>query len=278
MELNKGISPKFVTCSCLGLLLSALPGVAFSQAAFFDPEEGVNIAAIGVAGVPDYIGSDDQEAVPAIIARYYFSSGKRYVQLLGPQLSLNLLNHDVFQLGPQILYRKKRDDDVEDDVVKRMRTIDSTTEGGIFAAAVWRLEGDNRHRFSVRADWQTSNKGGEGTFTVNYYRPLSQKIVMNVGGGLGFSNDKWARTYFGVEDTDVALFPSLGGQPYQPKGGLNDYRVNFGVIAHLKPQWHLFAGARYLRLRSDVADSPIVSERGDKNQWVYGAAIGYAWQ
>lgn len=276
MQVSQEKLAKLVASSGCVLLLSALPGVAFSQSAF-DPEEGVNVFALGVASAPDYIGSDDTKAVPAIVARAYFS-GKRYVQLLGPQLSLNLINDDVFQFGPQVLFRAKRDSDVDDEVVKQMRTVDENVEGGIFAAAVWKINGDNRHRFGIRADWQGSSDGEEGTITMNYFRPLSSTIVLNLGGGIGFSNDKWARNYFGVSGTDVNLFPSLGGNAYVPKGGVNDYRANIGIIAHLQPQWHLFTGVRYQKLRGDVSDSPIVSERGDKNQWIYGVALGYAWQ
>jgi outer membrane scaffolding protein for murein synthesis (MipA/OmpV family) len=127
---------------------------------------------------------------------------------------------------------------------------------------------------------QTGSNGANGTLTVSYFQPLSPTIVMNVGGGLGFSDSEWADTYFGVTGSDVALFPGLGGNSFEPdqSGGLNDYRINFGVIAQLKNQWHLIAGARYQRLLGDIGDSPIVSEQGDKNQWIYGAAVGYVWQ
>jgi MipA family protein len=279
MQMNRESMSKLAVLGGVALLMSALPGVAFSQTAIVEPEEGVNIGALGVASAPDYMGSDDNEAVPAILARYYFS-GRRYVQLLGPQLSLNVLDDEVWQFGPQVVFRRGRDHDVEDEIVSQMREIDDEVEGGVFAAASWRLSEDRRHRFNVRGDVQASSNGTQGTLTVSYFRPLSPTIVMNVGGGLGFSDSEWANTYFGVTGSDVALFPSLGGNSYEPdqSAGLNDYRISFGVIAQLKNQWHLIAGARYQRLLGDIADSPIVSEQGDKNQWIVGAAVGYAWQ
>jgi outer membrane protein len=258
-------------------LMAALPGIAYPQVAFFDPQEGVNTVFLGVGSAPDYMGSADNQAAIAPLGRYYFS-GKRYVQLLGPQISLNLANDEVWQFGPQVLFRFKRDSDVDDPVVARMRPIDSEVEGGVFVAASWKLGSDPRHRFGVRADIQAGSNGTEGTLTANYYHPVSRGVVLNLGGGMGFSNDKWARTYYGVNGTDVALFPSLGGNEYNAQGGVNDFRVNFGAIVHLSPQWHLALGARYLRLRGDAVDSPIVSQRGDRDQWIYGAGIGYVWQ
>ena len=38
------------------------------------------------------------------------------------------------------------------------------------------------------------------------------------------------------------------------------------------------AGFRYAQLQGDAADSPIVTQQGNKDQFIFGAAIGYAWQ
>lgn len=262
--------------SCVALF-AVLPGAAFSQVAFFDPQEGLNIVALGVGSAPDYIGSADNEAALGPMARYYFSD-KRYIQLLGPQLSLNLLNDEVWQFGPQLLWRFERGSDVDDPVVKRMRQIDSAVEAGVFVAATWKIGADPRERFGIRADIQAGENGYEGTLTANYFLPVAKTVVLNFGGGMGFTNDKWARTYYGVEGSDVALFPSLGGREYKPDGGVNDYRVNVSALMHLSPNWHLGVGARYQRLQGDAADSPIVEERGSQDQLIYGAAIGYVWQ
>lgn len=274
IALHSNLSASLVVAS---LTMATLPGSATAQVAFFDPQEGVNMVSLGVGRAPDYMGSDDYEAAVAPIGRYYFSD-KRYVQVLGPQISLNLLNHDVFQFGPQLLFRFKRDSDVEDPVVSRMQEVDSAVEGGVFAAATWKLSSDPRHRVGVRADLQGGSNGSEGTLTANYFHPVTQATVLYVGGGIGFSNDKWARTYYGVKASDAYLFPSLNGNAYKPDGGLNDYRANFGAIVHLSPNWHLAGGARYQRLRGDAGDSPIVDERGSRNQWIYGVSVGYVWQ
>jgi outer membrane protein len=46
----------------------------------------------------------------------------------------------------------------------------------------------------------------------------------------------------------------------------------------LGPRWFAGAGAFYQRLTGDAADSPIVTQRGDRNQWTVGGGIGYAWR
>ena len=259
--------------------MAALPGIAHAQAGLFQPQEGINSIFLGVGGVPDFMGSDNYEAVPAIAGRLYFGQNRhRYLQLLGPQLSLNLTDSQEWQLGPQLLYRGKRDSDVEDSVVKRMREVDSELELGLFVARSWRLSpNDFRHRFVLRGDY-ASGKGQFGTVTANYWQPLSQRFLLNVGGGLAYGSSKWTDNYFGIHGSDIALYPSLGGQSYKADGGLYDFRLNTGVIYHVTPNWHVGAGIRYSRLQNDAADSPIVTQHGDRNQYIFGGAVGYAWQ
>jgi outer membrane scaffolding protein for murein synthesis (MipA/OmpV family) len=37
------------------------------------------------------------------------------------------------------------------------------------------------------------------------------------------------------------------------------------------------AGIKYFALMEDAKDSPIVDDRGDSNQWVYGLGVAYSW-
>ena len=167
---------------------------------------------------------------------------------------------------------------MKDPIVSRMQPIGTQAELGVFAAASWRLSEDPRSRFGIRGDVQSGSKGAEGTLTANFFVPVSRAVVLNLGGGFGFANDKWAKTYFGVDGTDLALFPALGGNPYAPQGGFYDVRANLGAIVHLSPTWHLGMGARYQHLSGDFAGSPLVAQQGSRNQWIYGVALGYAWK
>jgi len=255
----------------------ALPGVAFSQVDFFSPQEGVNAIFVGVGSAPDFMGSDKNETVPAVFGRYNFQGTRRYIQLLGPQLSLNLINSESWQFGPQIAYRAKRDSDVDNPVVARMRTVDSETEFGVFVARTWQLSNDPRHRFNLRADLQ-SGEGEFGTVTANFWMPVSNAVVLNFGGGFAYASGKWTNNYFGVNGTDIALFPTLGGRAYNAGSGVYDFRVNAGAVLHMSREWHIGAGVRYQRLQGDAADSPIVTQQGNKDQYIFGAAIGYAWK
>ena len=259
--------------------LAFLPGLASGQG--FELEEGINIVGLGVGQLPDYQGSDDYETAVGPFLRYYFS-GERYVNVLGPQLSLNLLDHEVWQFGPMVVLRFGRDDDVDDPIVKQMDEIDDTVEAGAFVAANYQLSDDPRHRFVVTADLVAdtgdAHEGYIGTVGFKYWLPVHEAVVMHIGAGFAYADENYMQTYYGVNGSDIALFPSLGGSAYNPDGGISDVRATIGAVVHMSKTWHLGLGARYQGLQGDAKDSPVVDERGDSNQWIYGIGLGYAWQ
>lgn len=267
---------KLIAASGLALA-TGMPGAAFAQAGIFDMQEGVNVVFLGVGSAPDFMGSDDNEMVPAIMGRMHFGKTRRFIQLMGPQLSLNLIDSEEWQFGPQLIFRPKRDSDVDSPVVRRMREVDSEVEAGAFIARSWKLSSDPRHKVNVRADLQVG-EGTFGTVTANIFFPASQQLVLNFGGGISYANDKWTNHYFGINGTDIALYPTQGGRPYNAGGGVYDFRLNAGAIYHLSKSWHVGGGLRYAQIQGDAKDSPIVSQQGNRDQWIFGVAVGYAWQ
>lgn len=269
-------------CVVTGMLWFPVLSGAAGAGSFFDTEEGVNVAGLAVGAVPDYQGSEDYQVGIAPWGRYYFS-GKRYVNVLGPQLALNLVDDEVWQFGPKLLYRFGRDDDVDDNVVKNMREIDDTVEAGVFLVANLELDpSDPRKRLifsaDILADVGDEHDGWISNFGVKYWVPVARMVILQAGGGFSYASDDYVDTYYGVNGSDIPLFPSLGGKAYRADGGINDVNATIGALVSFSPKWHLGLGVRYQRLLNDAEDSPVVDDRGDANQWVVGAGLGYAWQ
>src|SRR5690242_1520161 len=102
-----------------------------------------NLVGLGVFSVPDYYGSDDYKAAVAPIIRYQFSD-TQYVQLLGPEVRANLVPYRTdLRAGPLIRFRQRRDDDVDDSVVKRMRPVATATEIGAFVDYHYPIDPNN---------------------------------------------------------------------------------------------------------------------------------------
>lgn len=240
--------------------------------------DGINLVGLAVGSVPDYYGSKDNTGGVAPYGRYLFS-GQRYVQLLGTELTVNLVDSQNWRFGPIVRYRFGRDDDVSDKVVKKMNEIDDTTEVGLFVGYRMPLSEKPLHQLSIVG--QVVGDAGDvyDGVTVNvsatYFYPFSQRLIGNIGLGVFYAGSGFNETYFGVKGSDVALFPSLHGKAYDPSGGVTGVRIPFGVSSPLSKEWLLSAGGRYERLQGDAKDSPVVSDRGDANQWMFGVGVAY---
>lgn len=267
------------TCGAVALGIAAL----FSTAAHADgfvPEvqDGISFGGLGIGVAPDYMGSADHTAGIAPYGRYLFS-GQRYVQLLGTELTVNLLDNPRWRVGPLLRYRFSRNDDVEDKVVKQMRPISDTTEAGLFVTYKMPMSANPLHQLSftadVAADTGDTYDGVSGSVRVNYFHPFNERLLGNIGLGVAYGSNGFAETYYGVTGSDIALFPSLNGQPYKPSGGVTGVRIPFGLTTPLSKQWMLSGGGRYERLVGDMEDSPIVEDRGNANQWILGVGAAY---
>jgi outer membrane protein len=235
-----------------------------------------NFIGLSVATVPDYLGSDDYGVAIGLVGRLGLG-GERFIQLSGPLLTANLINHPNLQLGPALRFRRGRDD-VGDDVVDRMADIDSTFEAGLLVGYKYVNPSNRRHRFRVGATF-THDVGGEHEgFVIDLFArawvPLGQQMDFGLGVGLSFADNDYMETYFGVSASDAVR----SGLPiFNADGGVRDVQVFPILVYHLSRHWHVGAGVRYARLLSDAADSPVVDDRGSAGQLVAGVAVLYSW-
>jgi len=236
------------------------------------------VLGVGVGILPDYEGSDDYTIGFAPVFRYTFQKQERYIQLVANELSANVLNHPNFRLGPVLTYHFGRDDDVDDRRVKRMKEIDDTLEGGIFADYVFRLSQNPRHRFIVggqaQYDLGGESNGWKFSGSARYWHPIATPVDLFVATQLNFATKDYMNTYFSVDSTDSIR----SGLPrYSSAGGAKDLALAGGLTWYLSRSWLTSAGVRYSRLFDHAADSPIVDQRGSENQFFTGVGVAYMW-
>lgn len=259
-------------------VLSAVPLQAAAQA-FIELETVPTTLGVGVATVPDYHGSDDNTGVIAPFFRHTFSPSNRYIQLNATELTLNLLNSPGFRLGPVLNYHPGRDDDVDDDVVKRMRPIDDTVEAGIFGEVVWMEPKNPRNRLiagvTLLQDVGGESDGLRARFNVRYWRQISQAVDLHLGAGLTYADSDYTNHYFSVTPQNVGT----SGLPFfTASSGVNEYFFTLGALGYFSRNWLGFAGIRVAELSGDAKDSPIVSQRGSSTQFIGGAGVAYMWR
>jgi MipA family protein len=266
-----------ILLTVLALLCGSF-SVSFAQEGPIVIENVPNVVGLAVGVLPDYVGSDDYTLGLAPFARFTLPNSERYLMLNVTELYFNMLNHPVFRFGPVLNYRFGRDDDVDDNYVKRMEEIDGTFEAGAFFGIDLKINNDKRNRFvaDVELLFDIGNEydGMNGTVSARYWHPFGRMFDGVIGVAFQFADDKFVNKYFGVDSTDSAL----SGLPfYHGDGGVTNFRVVPGVVMHLSEQWHLAAGLRYQRITGDSEDSPVVSMRGDADQWVFGLGAAYSW-
>lgn len=268
----------FLTFCILAIgLVGALTAPAAAQVAVVPVElEVPHVAGVAVGALPDYEGSNNYTFGVAPFFRYTFT-GERYVQLLANELTVNVLNQWNFRFGPLAQYKFGRDDDIEDEVVKRMEEIDDTIMLGGFFEYVARFQ-DPRQRLIAGVDFRQDvgsvSDGWLLGLSTRYWQPVSRRVDLMGGVRLNLVSDDYANTYFGVNRADA----SRTGLPFfEAQGGAKDVALTAAAIYYLTPQWLLTAGVRYSRLLDDAADSPIVDDRGSADQIIAGVGIGFMW-
>jgi len=236
----------------------------------------LNFAGLGVGAYPNYFGSKDYDLGAAPFARLSLG-GTRFVRLMANEVRVNVLDHPNWQLGPVGLWRLGRED-VENPVVDKVHDIDDSISLGLFGGYLWRDPQDVRRMAGV-STWvlgDVSDVYNGWTAGLNAYaaQPVAKMVTLAGGAAFTYGDSNYMDEYFGVTPNDSL---SSGLPIYVPGSGVRDVRGWAAALLHLSPQWHLGAGVMYSRLVGDAADSPLVSDEGSNNQWVYGVGALYAW-
>jgi outer membrane protein len=280
------------TSKLLGAGLAAMAAVVFSHGALAQeiiPMQftgDTNLVGLGVFSVPDYYGSDKNTGTVAPLLHYNFDAwgNPLYIQIVGPEIRLNLVPRNDLRAGPLLRWRSRRDDDVDNEVVKRMQPVASATEVGAFIAYHMPLDANPLHKVVFTGDvtWNTNGvyDGATGNVRATYYHPFmsglgGKPLLGTIGFGLFFASDHFADRYFGIHGSDVDLFPERGGTPYHAQGGLTSIKIPFTLSSQIDPKWLLTFGGRYEHLLEDAKDSPLIERHGNDSQWTLGIAASY---
>ena len=124
------------------VLVCAVCVLALASTAVPAAEQGGRIG-FGAAFIPDYEGSDDMQGWPTVFGRYTWENGI-FVDLgsssdgRAARAKGNVIQErwvDILKAGPVLQYRFERDD-VDDDRVDNMKSVDSAIEVGGFVGLV----------------------------------------------------------------------------------------------------------------------------------------------
>ena len=151
-----------------------------------------------------------------------------------------------------------------------LKKVDWAVEPGAFLdlwPTKWlRLHGEGRHGFVGHRGWV----GDVGADLVSQ----GKRWDFSLGPRMGFGDDKYMFTYFGVTPQENARSPLIK-TAYDPGGGRRYTGVEFGTAYHMTKRFVIKADVGYHQLSDKAALSPIVQVAGEKQQ--YTASVGASW-
>lgn len=233
---------------------------------------------VGVAPLvsPAFLGSRD----------YYFQIFPdlriRYKDLLfgsvDQGVGLNLIRQKGWRIGPIAKYVFSRQENEgsspfriagrETVALEGLGNIAGTIEVGAFAEYSWK-------KFRGKAEFRravSSYKGLVAEFNADYIDRFGP-LMISLGPRLNVADDNFNTAYFGITPQQSL---NSGLPVYTPQSSLVSYGVRAVAIMPLPKNLSLVAFGGYSRMAGDPAKSPLVTERGSKNQGIGGMALGYS--
>lgn len=259
-------------------LATTAPTIALGQEAGGEtaPERSrvSGFVTLGAAVVPDFEGSEDQTAAPLLAGRLAWE--RFSIASSGTALKLGFAPAPGFTIGSRVGFRFGRDDDVENEVVSRLRDIDDAIEFGGFIdyrQRVGLMRGDFAGlSLDVSADVSGAHDGVIGSLGAVYSFAPTDRWRVNADAGVTAVTEAYADTFFSV-DADNAERSGL--REYEAEGGVHSLSLGLTATYSLTSHWGVSGRAGYSRLVGDAADSPIVEDEGTPNQFFLGAGVTY---
>ncbi len=238
---------------------------------------------IGIAYSGDYDGSDDYEAFPLPLIQGRL--GGIGIQPRPAGVALDFVPDGdgpvSFSAGPVVRVRTSRTGDIEDPVVAAAGELDTAIEVGPSAGVSYSGLLNPYDSISLGVDARWDIAGAHEGFTISpsitYFTPLSRGAAVNLALSAEHGDDNFNSYYFSVTPGQAL---ASGLPAYVADAGFNKVGATliggFDLDGDLtNGGFAIFAVGGYSRMIGDAADSPYVAQRGDADQWLVGAGLGY---
>ncbi len=274
----------------LAALLLAAPVPSFAQGTptATSPEEpsfvdgDYAIVGIGGAYLPSYEGSDDYLFTVAPLVQG--SLGGFDFETRGTGLTVDVVPGDGpfnLLLGPAVRVNLDRTRRIKDPVVRALGERDTAIEAGGFAgfaaSGVLNPYDTVTARVDVLTDVSSEHDGTTITPSLAYSTPLSQAVFAFASVEATHASGNYMDAYFSVTPAGTA---ASGLPTFTADSGWKNVAASVGLNYDLSGNLRdgglgLFVGGSYSRLLEDAARSPVVSIRGDRDQWFAAAGVTY---
>jgi MipA family protein len=256
------------------IMVAALAAVILSAQARAQEDNSFQIG-IGAGMLPDYEGSDEYQFIPFPTFDLKHEGFGLRSNRLG--VEADLIPFQGIDAGPIVRYNMGRDN-VDDNAVDQLPEVDGSVElgGYIGAGAPLSVLGVNSDAIVFAKLGGVSDLGGghEGTVfegSLGVIAPVSDDFTLITALNTSYMSRNYADAFFSVSSAGSAT-SSLSA--FNADAGFKDVGVTVIGRYSFAENWSLTAIGGYTRLIGDAADSPIVDDRGDANQFFGAISLG----
>ncbi len=226
---------------------------------------------LGIAFIPDYIGSNDYEIEPLLISN--FSYGNINGVFEGTGTRIDAWDHPFLEAGPVAFLALDRRN-VVSEPVNLVGGFGSALELGGYLGFAIPYGGLPEGELSGYVSWRRSligdQDGSQFIGLLEYF--FAAKRFLRIGMNVNFTavDGAFNRQHFGV--TQAASNRS-GLPEFRPGGGVRDVAVSAYSVLSFSRKWGIFSRVLASRVVGDAARSPLVTEEGSQTQLFFGLGV-----
>lgn len=260
--------------AAMAALMAAQPAAADEPAALpeTDRPDRLVMLGMGVRAAPSYPGSTKAEFGPFPVINAWSEDELFPVETPDESKSIKLAgSRNTVSTGLTVAIAPTRGREA---ATQGLRKVGFGMEAGVFA------EGYVMPRLRLRGELRQgigSHAAINGDVALDYVlrSASNERALVTIGPRARFGSAKYNGRFFGITAAEAV---ASGLPQYRAGAGLYALGVTGGAYYPLGERWGLFGFAGYDRLIGDAADSPLVRQRGSRNQLNAGLALTYVFR
>jgi MipA family protein len=219
--------------------------------------------------LPKFEGDDKLRVLPFPVFRIRRAGTPEQFRSPRDGASIAIFDVGPIKIGPTAKVRLARKENSDSDLTG-LGDINWALEVGAFGE-YW-VTNWLRTRVEVRQGFN-GHHGVVGELTADFVAPVTRQLTLSAGPRLTVSSGAAESPYFSINATQAA---ASGLPVYDTRGGLRSYGAGAQAIYAWTPQWSSNVFIEYERLTGDVANSPLVTQRGSRDQVQIGTGLTYS--
>lgn len=252
--------------------------VSAAQAQAPQPQASLTVG-LGAGVSNRFPGSDQYQPIPFPSIEYRFADGRALrTNQLGVEFDIS--KNRLLDYGPIIRLNQGRNDlqSADDPVVEALGQVSAAVELGGFVSITRPIgpvrRGPPALLWTARATVTQATAGHDGLVveaSTGFIKPSRTWTFIGTANA-SYASGAYQRAFFGV---DAAGAAASGLAQFDAGSGLRDIGATGIARYTISPRWSATGIMSYARLVGDAADSPIVTQRGTPNQFLFGVNIAY---